>query len=218
MVATNAFGMASTNRMCPMSSTTICRWMSRAIIRRPAAPGATASRRTVFCSTRRGDVRTNRFLIEHSAPAEEVDEALAAQLRAGQEERLRRMTFYCHSKYCLRAELLRYFGERAPKECGHCSVCAPHAQRASLTHALASRAKKQSEAQAKAVDAGLLERLKEVRLAFAKARGRAGVRRVQRRGAARHVRKAARDAGCVFCRCRASAPKSASATARLSCG
>ena len=118
-----------------------------------------------------GDVRTNRFLIEHSAPAEEVDEALAAQLRAGQEERLRRMTFYCHSKYCLRAELLRYFGERAPKECGHCSVCAPHAQRASLTHALASRAKKQSEAQAKAVDAGLLERLKEVRLAFAKREG-----------------------------------------------
>ena len=37
-------------------------------------------------------MRTNRFLIEHSAPAEEVDEALAAQLRAGQEERLRRMT------------------------------------------------------------------------------------------------------------------------------
>lgn len=33
------------------------------------------------------------------------------------------MTFYCTGKTCLRARLLRYFGEEAPEGCGSCSVC-----------------------------------------------------------------------------------------------
>ena len=33
------------------------------------------------------------------------------------------MTFYATTRRCLRADLLRYFGEAAPASCGNCSNC-----------------------------------------------------------------------------------------------
>ena len=60
---------------------------------------------------------------------------IAAERRAAKEasqaiyerdcERLRQMVFYCTTTDCLRAFILRYFGERdAPFRCEHCSNCA----------------------------------------------------------------------------------------------
>ncbi len=69
------------------------------------------------------DVHTCRFLIEHSEPPEEMDDAQRAALRERDYERLRQMTFYATTAGCLRAFLLRYFGERAPESCGNCSNC-----------------------------------------------------------------------------------------------
>ena len=69
------------------------------------------------------DVRTQQFLIEKSSENEALAPETARQLRVAEEDRLRRMTFYCHSKRCLRGELLRYFGEKGPENCGNCSVC-----------------------------------------------------------------------------------------------
>lgn len=71
------------------------------------------------------DVRMGQFLIEKSAEAheDEEDPETAAQLKARAEDRLRRMTWYCHSRRCLRGELLGYFGQKAPAACGNCSVC-----------------------------------------------------------------------------------------------
>ena len=46
-----------------------------------------------------------------------------AELQRRDLERLKQMTFYATSKRCLRAFLLRYFGEEAPDDCGSCSVC-----------------------------------------------------------------------------------------------
>ncbi len=71
------------------------------------------------------DVRLGQFLIEKSAEAheDEEDPETAAQLKARAEDRLRRMTWYCHSRRCLRAELLGYFGQKAAPVCGNCSVC-----------------------------------------------------------------------------------------------
>lgn len=71
------------------------------------------------------DVRINTFLIEKSFEDNaELDEATAEALKANELELLRQMTFYCHSKYCFRKFILKYFGEHPHFEnCGNCSNC-----------------------------------------------------------------------------------------------
>lgn len=70
------------------------------------------------------DVKLNEFLIEKSlAENEELSHAQKENVRAESMERLRRMTFYCTGRGCLRGYLLRYFGEDAPARCNGCSNC-----------------------------------------------------------------------------------------------
>ncbi len=69
------------------------------------------------------DVRTNQFLLEHSEPNPDLDEEMQAAVRERDRERLKRMTFYCTTADCLRAYILRYFGEPAADYCGACSNC-----------------------------------------------------------------------------------------------
>ena len=69
------------------------------------------------------DVVTDRFLIDKAGEDGELDPETAAAVRALDLERLKTMTFYCHTAQCLRGYLLRYFGEEAPETCGNCSNC-----------------------------------------------------------------------------------------------
>ena len=72
------------------------------------------------------DVKLREFLIEHSGEdvAGTLDEETRAALRARDYERLRIMTGYCRTKTCLRAYILRYFGEKAGTGgCGNCGNC-----------------------------------------------------------------------------------------------
>ena len=70
------------------------------------------------------DVALARFLIENSNDGnEELTEQEKAQLRARDYERLKQMTFYATTTDCLRASILKYFGENPPVFCGHCSNC-----------------------------------------------------------------------------------------------
>ena len=70
------------------------------------------------------DVRIQQMLIDRSEEdMPEQDPALREQLAQRSRERLKQMTFYCTGKTCLRARMLRYFGEHAPQSCGNCSVC-----------------------------------------------------------------------------------------------
>lgn len=107
------------------------------------------------------DVMTNRFLIEHSNARNDLTEEQAKQLRERDEDRLRQMTFYANTKGCLRASLLRYFGEQPPAHCGHCSGClAPKKstqQTASVENAMAPT--------------GLYAELKKLRLKLARSAG-----------------------------------------------
>jgi len=70
------------------------------------------------------DVRTNRFLIENSEPNAELDAEMQETVQKREYDRLRQMTFYCTTADCLRAFILRYFGEQAGEYCGNCSSCA----------------------------------------------------------------------------------------------
>ena len=70
------------------------------------------------------DVVTNRFLIERSSGEnEELSGEERERVRKLDEERLKKMTFYCFTGGCLRAYILRYFGEHAPDRCENCGNC-----------------------------------------------------------------------------------------------
>ncbi len=69
------------------------------------------------------DVDLQRYLIAHAATEQQSDvKAVLSQSRQ-KEERLMQMRNYAASDTCLRAVLLRYFGEEPPEHCGFCSVC-----------------------------------------------------------------------------------------------
>ncbi|MCR5526949.1 MAG: ATP-dependent DNA helicase [Lachnospiraceae bacterium] len=77
----------------------------------------------------KNDVGLNNFLIEHSSDDnEDLTDEEKNVIRERDKERLKKMTFYCHTKYCLRSYILNYFGEKGPKNCGNCSVCLNEAE------------------------------------------------------------------------------------------
>ena len=68
------------------------------------------------------DVVTNqRFLERNQNP--ELDALTLSLVRERDQERLRKMTYYCFTKECLRDYMLRYFGEYGDNYCGNCSNC-----------------------------------------------------------------------------------------------
>lgn len=69
------------------------------------------------------DIITARWMLDHAEPNPELTAQERKMVRAQDEERLRQMTFYCTGKDCLRASILRYFGQQAPQTCGACSRC-----------------------------------------------------------------------------------------------
>lgn len=69
------------------------------------------------------DVRTNQFFIENNRENEELSETELEQVIAKDRERLKKMTYYCYTKDCLREYMLGYFGESAKGYCGNCGNC-----------------------------------------------------------------------------------------------
>lgn len=69
------------------------------------------------------DVVTNQFFIDKMEPPEGADEETADIVREREQERLKRMTFYCFTSDCLREYILRYFGEYGAGYCGNCGNC-----------------------------------------------------------------------------------------------
>ncbi len=69
------------------------------------------------------DVITNQLFIDHNQDNRELDEMTRRLVAERDRERLRKMTFYCFTKDCLRDYILRYFGEYGKNYCGNCSSC-----------------------------------------------------------------------------------------------
>ena len=70
-----------------------------------------------------GDVHTAEFLLSRSEPREGLTPEQVEALAERDAERLRQMVFYATTTECLRAHILRYFGEEAPAYCGNCGNC-----------------------------------------------------------------------------------------------
>jgi len=72
------------------------------------------------------DVRTNLWLIENGREREELKSEQSVereQLLERERKRLNEMDLYCHTTACLRAYILRYFGENPAPACGNCGSC-----------------------------------------------------------------------------------------------
>ena len=69
------------------------------------------------------DVRTSQWMIENSKDTAYVDEDTAQLLKNRDYKRLQEITFYSTTNDCLRAFILKYFGENPPSYCGDCSNC-----------------------------------------------------------------------------------------------
>ena len=69
------------------------------------------------------DVVTNQYLISKGHENGEMDAETLGKLMAHERERLKRMTFYCHTSGCLREYILGYFGDGAESYCGNCGNC-----------------------------------------------------------------------------------------------
>ena len=69
------------------------------------------------------DVVTNQYLIERGQDNQEMDAAAWRLVRERDQERLKKMTFYCFTHDCLREYILKYFGEYGKSYCGNCLNC-----------------------------------------------------------------------------------------------
>lgn len=69
------------------------------------------------------DVVTNQFFIHHDRDNEELDPKTRELILQRDQERLKKMVFYCTTNKCLREYILRYFGEHGSNYCGNCSNC-----------------------------------------------------------------------------------------------
>ena len=72
------------------------------------------------------DIMINRFLLENKENSSDFTEEEQLTIRERDEKRLQGMIYYCSTKECLRACILRYFGERNSTACGRCGNCQKH--------------------------------------------------------------------------------------------
>jgi len=69
------------------------------------------------------DVITNQFFIDNNNDQSELDPETYELVKAKERERLKQITYYCHTFDCLRAYVLRYFGDSSENFCGNCNNC-----------------------------------------------------------------------------------------------
>lgn len=69
------------------------------------------------------DVVINQFLIDKTENKNNLDPIVQEQVKEKDREKLKKMTYYCHSCECLREYILKYFGDQTPNYCSNCSCC-----------------------------------------------------------------------------------------------
>ncbi len=80
------------------------------------------------------DVVTQKFIIEKSDDENfNIPVEIREELRKKELERLKEMTFYSTTSECLRGFMLKYFGEKPPNFCGHCSNCCTNFEAVDIT-------------------------------------------------------------------------------------
>ena len=76
---------------------------------------------------------TNQLLIDNNQDNQDFDAATRLIIKERDQERLRKMTFYCFTNECLRDYILKYFGEYGSNYCGNCSNCFTQFEKTDVT-------------------------------------------------------------------------------------
>ena len=71
----------------------------------------------------KADVVTQRFFIEKMGEEGDLSGEMLEEAKRAAWERLEQMTAYCQTDQCLRAHILRYFGETSADLCEACGNC-----------------------------------------------------------------------------------------------
>ena len=71
----------------------------------------------------RDDIRVAEYFIQSAEKSKELTERERRLLHRRDLDRLDKMIGYCETDGCLRAYILRYFGEKRRGRCGNCSTC-----------------------------------------------------------------------------------------------
>ena len=79
------------------------------------------------------DVVTNQFFIDNNAENDQLTPEERDVFKKHEQERLKRMSFYCFTQDCLRQYVLKYFGETSPSYCGNCSNCLTNFEKVDVT-------------------------------------------------------------------------------------
>lgn len=69
------------------------------------------------------DIQVNQFLIENGNEHSDIPSDQQDAILERDEERLKRMIYYCFTKDCLREYILQYFGQYGNNCCNNCSNC-----------------------------------------------------------------------------------------------
>jgi ATP-dependent DNA helicase RecQ len=79
------------------------------------------------------DVRIHEWMIDNDRETQYQDRETEEALKERNRRRLREMTFYSTTTDCLRAFILKYFGESPPNFCGNCGNCNTHFESVDIT-------------------------------------------------------------------------------------
>ena len=79
------------------------------------------------------DIETANWFIDHTEPNPELTDEQNEQFKQKEKERLGFMISYCKTQGCLRAYMLRYFGDTAGDRCEKCSNCKTSFQTVDVT-------------------------------------------------------------------------------------
>ncbi|MBQ9003546.1 MAG: DNA helicase RecQ [Eggerthellaceae bacterium] len=125
MVATNAFGMGIDKSNVRYVAHFNMPGSLEAYYQEAGRAGRDGEPATCLLLWNDGDIGTCRFFIESDIENEALTREDAENVRAAQRRRLAAMSNYCMTTDCLRATILRYFGEQTPAQpaCNNCSNC-----------------------------------------------------------------------------------------------